>query len=183
MITCRFCIEFRADPEHRGMSVAIIPTPTDTNDAEGMMWRFFNIMIACANNRTREQIVNNQTADRKNTYIEATSEGSKALVKEQLAKQGLAQRETAVVNFSFTKEGGPQYLLGYVVGHQFQHPLEELVWGTYKRALDVGTDWMMREEGGISYLDYEEDQRALRELLEEELAKLPVWPDVREKTL
>lgn len=171
MITCDIHIDFKDDDKRKGLSVAIDPKPTNLHPAEANAWKFMNTALQCALDRVKAQMANLSN----NSEEMNAGQESRDLLHARMKAVGAGQRFTASFMLAWSDRNG----LGYFLIRQPEdhlHSIEASVWRTFKTALDFVTDFFSRDGLGMSY---EEDQRTLREELEEILAKLPIFPPLK----
>lgn len=169
MIRCDIRIEYMKG-EQTGLSIAVEPDPSKADHGERVVWTFFETIIQCAFARISEQMAENSN---RSELLRVELE-SRAIYDERIKRLGCGQRLTASFQISFSPAFGMAYFLIHQPD-QGTESLEALAWKTFKAALDVGTDFFSSDDFGT---DYEQDQRAMKEHIEEELGKLPIFPRV-----
>ena len=171
MITCAIHIEFLPDAtEGCVLSVGIVPTPVEAHAIEEWGWHWIDMGLQAAMTRLKEQMAG-FTKSVSMMHGDA-SEASRAVLAARMKSLGAGERIAATVRLGWSETGGLTYLLMAPV-RLSPHPLEAGAWRTIKLALDIASDELNRDGFGM---DYEEDERQLRELLEEKLGELPVFP-------
>lgn len=169
MIRCDIHIDFIEEANRKGLSLAILPAFENLHPNESRAWKFVNAALVLATERVKAQMANLS----KNS--EQMSADSRDLLRQRMKALGAGQRLTASFMLAWSDNNGLGYFLIRQPEERF-HTIEVSVWRTIKTALDFVTDFFDRDGFGLSY---EEDQRTLREELEEILAKLPLFPPLK----
>lgn len=168
MIRCDIHIDFIEEANRKGLSLAILPTLDNLHPAESRAWKFMDAALTCARDRVKAQMANLS----KNSDEISAGQESHDLLQQRMKALGAGQRLTASFMLAWSDSNGLGYFLIRQPDERF-HTIGVSVWRTIKTALDFVTDFFDRDGFGMSY---EEDQRTLREELEEILAKLPLFP-------
>lgn len=169
MISGTIYIKFVDEPDFCGLSAALLPEAKDYNAEEEVMWHFLMLGYQAATKRLTEQMVNNSTRG----FSKGMSGGPEAeAYRKKMREAGLLNRiagNVTVMRGLYTCLHAP---------YRNAHPLEQAAWETIKRGFDIASDEFSRD--GF-WIDLDESERQLGELLEEELAKLPIYEKVETK--